>query len=129
MGIGDHIGDHQRHNGIHPTPRLSHAESEILDHSSAVAMQQARLAQYRSATDLSGTSKGEHLHAQSQHPMNINLLEDADLMETVMPPGEAGFTIIKTADGLIIHRISDNSIAKDLKPGDVIIALEGVDVS
>ena len=102
---------------------------DVPDHLSAVVMQRARLAQYRSATDLGGASKVEDLHAQTRQSTNSKFLEDTKLMETVIPPGEAGFTIIHTSDGLTIHRIRDNSIAKDMKPGDIIVALEGVDVS
>jgi len=47
----------------------------------------------------------------------------------VLPAGEAGLSISKTAAGLTILRIADNSIARDLKPGDIIIGLDGVDVS
>ncbi len=69
-------------------------------------------------------------HTKSVRALNEELVtEDGELFQTVIPAGEVGLTIAKTAAGLTILRIADNSVASDLNPGDIIIGLDGVDVS
>jgi len=99
--------------------------------SNNVSMQRMRLAQYKSATDLS-----DGLTPILPSPMKGSAVPTmdhgdlmTDLMETKLPPGEAGLTLIKTIEGLTVHQIADNSIAKDIQVGDIIISLDGVDVS
>ena len=82
---------------------------------------QQRLAHYKSATNL---------NTESVRALNRELvLENTNVSQTVLPAGEAGLSISKTANGLTILRVADNSVARDLKPGDIIIGLDGVDVS
>lgn len=88
-----------------------------------------RITQYKSATDLV-TSIQENPALKNIQLLNSELLEKNDnLLETILPPGEAGLMISKTSEGLTIHHIADNSIAKDLEVGDIIVGLDGVDVS
>jgi hypothetical protein len=61
--------------------------------------------------------------------MTSNLLLDPTLKETILAPGDAGLTLIKDPRGLIIQKISRSSVAIDLKVGDIIVALDGVNVS
>ena len=132
------IGDPQR--STRNVGRNSSLVSDTDSNNAATAaanIRKARIAQYRSATDLSASnnSRGDGSTAQSPGSggkvqlINSQLLEDTDLMETVVPQGEIGIILVKTPDGLKIHRISDNSVAKDLRKGDIIISLDGVDVS
>ena len=55
--------------------------------------------------------------------------EDVTLMETKVPPGSMGVKLRSTRNGLLIEKIEEDSVAADLKVGDVIVALDGVDVS
>lgn len=88
-----------------------------------------RLTQYKSATDLV-TSIQENPALKNIQLLNSELLENNDnLLETILPPGEAGLMISKTSEGLTIHHIADNSIAKDLEIGDIIVGLDGVDIT
>jgi len=127
------IGDHQR--SMRNVGRNSNIVSDTdSNHAAAAFIRKARIAQYRSATDLNASN---HDVSTAQDPgsggnvqqINAQLLEDTDLIETVVPQGEIGITLVKTPDGLKIHRISDNSVAKDLREGDIVISLDGVDVS
>lgn len=61
--------------------------------------------------------------------MTSNMLLDPTLKETRIAPGDAGLTLMKGPRGLIVQKISRNSIVTDLKVGDIIIALDGVNVS
>lgn len=82
---------------------------------------QQRLAHYKNATNL---------NTESVRALNTELvMENKNVSQTVLPAGEAGLSISKTAAGLTILRIADNSIARDLKPGDIIIGLDGVDIT
>lgn len=71
-----------------------------------------------------------NLDSESFKALNSELVqENSSLFETILPPGEAGLTITKTGAGLTILRTADNSMLNDLNPGDIIIGLDGVDVS
>jgi len=61
--------------------------------------------------------------------MTSNLLLDPTLKETRILPGEAGLTLAKGPRGLVVKKIARNSTAIELKIGDIIVALDGVNVS
>ncbi len=51
-------------------------------------------------------------------------------MEAIIPPGDMSIVLSSSNNGLIVERISERSVARDLlQVGDVIVALDGVDVS
>lgn len=71
-----------------------------------------------------------NLDSESFKALNSELVqENSSLFETILPPGEAGLTITKTGAGLTILRTADNSMLNDLNPGDIIIGLDGVDIT
>jgi len=49
--------------------------------------------------------------------------------EVSIPPGKAGLTLLNTSEGLVIQHIKSTSVANDLQVGDVIIALDGIDIA
>lgn len=49
--------------------------------------------------------------------------------EGIIPPGTAGLTLLNTTEGLVIQHIKSTSVAHDLKVGDVIVVLDGVDIT
>jgi hypothetical protein len=60
---------------------------------------------------------------------NKNTYDIKEYQEANIPPGNAGLTLLNTAEGLVIQHIKANSVANDFKMGDVIVALDGIDVS
>jgi hypothetical protein len=60
----------------------------------------------------------------------LQQLQEGGFMETQIPPGDMSIVLSSTPDGLMVEQVSDRSVAKNLlHPGDVIVALDGVDVS
>lgn len=83
---------------------------------------------------------GELGHADSsfrnQHNRSSSNLSDTKntyfikgYQEVSIPPGNAGLTLLNTSEGLVIQHIKSTSVANDLKVGDVIIALDGIDIA
>lgn len=60
---------------------------------------------------------------------NKNTYGIKEYQEANIPPGNAGFTLLNTAEGLVIQHIKATSVANNFKMGDVIVALDGIDVS
>ena len=51
-------------------------------------------------------------------------------LEASIPPGDMSIVLSSSNNGLIVERISERSVARDLlQVGDRIVALDGVDVS
>ena len=60
--------------------------------------------------------------------MSNGMLNNTNLMVSKVPPGDLALSLRAVNMGLLIDRISDRSVAKDLNDGDIIVALDGVDV-
>ena len=54
---------------------------------------------------------------------------DSDLEQINVPPGDMGLKLRSTDQGLVITRKAYNSVCPELSVGDIIVALDGVDVS
>ena len=54
---------------------------------------------------------------------------DSDLEQINVPPGDMGLKLRSTEQGLVITRKTYNSVCPELSVGDIIVALDGVDVS
>jgi hypothetical protein len=60
--------------------------------------------------------------------MSNGMLNNTNLMVSKVPPGNVALSLRSVNMGLLIDRVSDRSVAKDLNEGDIIVALDGVDV-
>ncbi len=65
----------------------------------------------------------------AQFLQNGARVEEMGFYHTKVPPGDMGVTLIKTAEGLMINHQSENSVAVELRVGDYIVSIDGVDVS
>jgi len=51
-------------------------------------------------------------------------------LEAIIPPGDMSIVLSSSNNGLIVERISERSVARDLlQVGDTIVALDGVDIT
>eukprot|EP00978_Attheya_sp_CCMP212_P019964 scaffold56706_cov54-Attheya_sp.AAC.7 len=52
-----------------------------------------------------------------------------NLKEVIVPPGDMGITIKSSNKGPIVVDVHHRSICREIRPGDIILALDGVDVT
>ena len=52
------------------------------------------------------------------------MLNNTNLMVSKVPPGNVALSLRSVNMGLLIDRVSDRSVAKDLNEGDIIVALD-----
>ena len=81
-----------------------------------------------------GVNQSMNMDRAMQHSEREKLTNDMyqnnGLMEAIIPPGDLSIVLSSTPEGLMIERLSDSSIARDLlHVGDKIVALDGIDVS
>ncbi|GFH51446.1 predicted protein [Chaetoceros tenuissimus] len=119
VGMGPNIAEENNPQTIKPKNHVM-TQEEITE-----MIRKERIQQYRSATDLNNSNPA----LRNPKIMDRKLTDNTDLLETVIPPGELGMTIVKNSEGLTVVKLTDNAVAKDIRVGDVIVALDGVDIT
>lgn len=124
-GVGSHAGIQSNIVEENNTQTMKSKNQVLTQEEITEMIRKERIQQYRSATDLNNSNPT----LRNPKIMDRKLTNNTDLFETVIPPGELGMTIVKNSEGLTVVKLTDNSVVKDINIGDVIVALDGVDVS
>ena len=82
--------------------------------------------------DISGLTRNRNKRSNSvSRPRTVNMTNSTtnEVREEKVPPGDVGLSLKSVPGGLQIHRMSRKSVCQTINVGDIIIALDGVDVT